>query len=129
VSIVFLTVEQVLEIHARQLAITGGLAGFRDRGLLESAVASPQAAMLGQYLHKDLAEMAAACLFNLVKNHPFFDGNKRVGAEFAVMFLEANGLRFTADPDEFADLVLEVARGHVDKIGIAEFFRANVAAI
>jgi death-on-curing protein len=69
--------------------------------------------------------MAAAYLFHLAKNHPFVDGNKRVAAEAAVMFLEANGLRFVADQDEFADLVLNVARGVADKQAIAAFFRAQ----
>jgi death-on-curing protein len=67
--------------------------------------------------------MAAAYLFHLAKNHPFVDGNKRVAAEAAVMFLEANGLHFVADEDEFADVVLNVARGTTDKTAIAAFFR------
>jgi death on curing protein len=123
VSIVFLSVEDVRMIHARQVADAGSAAGIRDERLLESAVASPRAAVTGQYLHRDLAEMAAAYLFHLAKNHPFVDGNKRVAAEAAVMFLEANGLQFIADADEFADLVLNVARGVTDKLAIAAFFR------
>jgi death-on-curing protein len=123
VSIVFLSVEEVRMIHARQVAAAGNAGEIRDERLLESAVAAPQAAVTGQYLHRDLAEMAAAYLFHLAKNHPFVDGNKRVAAEAAVMFLEANGLHFVADEDEFADLVLNVARGTADKAAIAAFFR------
>ena len=124
-SIIFLTVEEVRLIHARQVATAGNAGGIRDERLLESAVAAPQAAITGQYLHRDLAEMAAAYLFHLAKNHPFVDGNKRVAAEAAVMFLEANGLNFVADEDEFADLVLNVARGISDKPAIAAFFRVQ----
>ncbi len=103
----------------------GGLEGIRDEPLLRSAIGAPQAALGGQYLHADLAEMAAAYLFHLAKNHPFFDGNKRVAAATGILFLEANGLHFVADADEFAELVLDVARGNTEKAAVAEFFRAN----
>ncbi len=122
----FVSLDRVLAIHARQLAEFGGLAGVRDAGLLESALAAAEASFGGRYLHADLAEMAAAYLFHIARNHPFFDGNKRVAAAVAVVFLEQNGLQFKADAEAFADMVLEVARGHVDKPPIAEFLRSNV---
>lgn len=128
-TINFLSVENVLAIHGRQLDVTGGLAGVRDRALLESAVATPQAAYSGQFLHRDLAEMAAAYLFHLCKNHPFFDGNKRVAAAVAVVFVEANGQVFEADQDEFAEMVLQVARGTADKPAIAQFFRDHLRPV
>lgn len=67
--------------------------------------------------------MAAAYLFHLAKNHPFFDGNKRIAAAAATIFLEASGMFFDADQDEYADLVSEVARGQADKPAIAQLFR------
>lgn len=73
----FLDLEEVLEIHALQLDEFGGIAGVRDRGLLESAVEQARATAFGELLHADLFEMAAAYLFHIVKNHAFLDGNKR----------------------------------------------------
>lgn len=124
-DIFLLKLESVLEIHAYQLGAYGGIAGTRDQALLESAVAMPAAMFAGQYLHRDIFEMAAAYLFHLVKNHPFLDGNKRVGAGAAATFLRMNGIRMTASNGEFADLTLEVARGNADKPVIAQFFRDN----
>ena len=85
----------------------------------------PAASFGGQLLHPDVFEMAAAYLFHLVANHAFVDGNKRVGAAAAVLFLELNGYRFTAEPDDYALLVLSVARSELAKAAIAEFFRSN----
>jgi death-on-curing protein len=75
----FLTVEDVPQIHAYQIKHFGGDPAVLDRGLLESAVAQPEQAFGGEYLHADLAAMAAAYLYHLVKNHAFADGNKRPG--------------------------------------------------
>ena len=75
----FLTLDDVLESHREQIRVYGGSEGLRDLGLLESAIAQPPAGFGGVPLHRDLYEMAAAYLFHLVQNHPFIDGNKRVG--------------------------------------------------
>jgi death-on-curing protein len=124
----FLTLARVLLIHRYQVGQFGGLEGVRDWTLLHSAIAAPAATFGGQFLHTDPCEMAAAYLFHIVKNHAFFDGNKRVGAAAAAMFIDLCGLRFTADPDAYTELVLSVARGEASKSAVAEFFRANVAA-
>lgn len=76
---IFLSFEDVIEIHRDQIVRYGGASGVRDIGLLQSAVLMPLAQFEGKFLHKDLFEMAAAYLFHLAKNHPFVDGNKRVG--------------------------------------------------
>jgi death-on-curing protein len=123
----FLTLDEVLAIHRDQNERYGGSDGVRDWGLLQSAIAMPAATFGGQFLHGDLCEMAAAYLFHLVQNHPFFDGNKRVGAVAAYVFLALNDTRLTADNDTFADLVLTVACGETPKSAVAEFFRANTA--
>lgn len=121
---IFLTVEQVERVHRDMVAVYGGLDGLRDAGLLASAVAMPQAAYAGEYLHADLFEMAAACLFHLVGNHPFIDGNKRVGAACALIFLDLNGVSVEADEDGLVDITLRTATGQADKNEIAAFFRA-----
>ena len=125
-SPVFLELEDVLEIHQDQIERYGGRLGVRDMGLLESAVAMPRAGIAGRYLHGDLPEMAAACLFHLVKNHPFVDGNKRVGAMAAFTFLRLNGQTLRASlAASFEALVLSVAVGKTGKSAVAEFFRAH----
>lgn len=124
----FLTLAEVVEIHRDQIARYGGEAGVRDWGLLQSAVAMPQAAFGGQHLHTDLYEMAAAYLFHLVQNHPFLDGNKRVGAVATYIFLSLNGLQLVAEQDAYADMVLSVACGETAKSAVAEFFRAHTRA-
>ncbi len=121
----FLTIDEVLAIHRDQISRYGGEEGVRDWGLLQSAIAMPAAAFGGQFLHGDLCEMAAACLYHLVQNHPFVDGNKRVGAVAAFVFLSLNDVRLTAEIDAYADVVLAVARGEMPKSAVAEFFRAN----
>jgi death-on-curing protein len=121
----FLTLDEVVAIHRDQFERYGGSPGVRDWGLLQSAVAMPAASFGGQLLHPDLCEMAAAYLFHIVQNHPFIDGNKRVGAVAADVFLSLNGLLLTAGEGDFAELVLAVARGESSKSTVAEFFRAR----
>jgi death-on-curing protein len=121
----FLTLGDELEIHRDQIARYGGSVGIRDIGLLNSAVAMPTATFGNQFLHSDLYEMAAAYLFHLVQNHPFIDGNKRVGAAAVNVFLFLNDLHFAPDEEEYTQLVLSVATGELKKAAIAEFLRAN----
>jgi death-on-curing protein len=123
VEVAFLTLDEVVSIHRDQIERYGGSLGVRDWGLLRSAIAMPAATFGGQFLHTDLFEMAAAYLFHIVQNHPFIDGNKRVGAVAADVFLTLNGMRLVASEDQFADLVLATARGEINKSAIAEFFR------
>lgn len=120
---VFLTLAEVLEIHQDQAARYGGGTGIRDLELLKSALGMPAATYGGEFLHTDLFEMAAAYLFHVVKNHPFLDGNKRVGAVAALVFLALNGVDFDAPEDDFAEMVLAVARGELDKADVAVFLR------
>ena len=92
----YLTAAQVLFIHARLIAETGGATGLRDLGLLEDAVTRPQATFDGADLYPDRWAQAAALMASLVQSHPFVDGNKRVGVTAAGIFLQRNGLRLTA---------------------------------
>ncbi|MGH7427184.1 MAG: type II toxin-antitoxin system death-on-curing family toxin [Candidatus Methylomirabilaceae bacterium] len=124
-SPVFLSLEEVIEIHRDMISRYGGSAGIRDIDLLQSAVTIPQASFGGQFLHADLFEMAAAYLFHIVQNHPFVDGNKRVGAMAAFTFLKLNDLTLAARDVEFEDVVLAVAKGKLGKAAVAEFFRTH----
>jgi death on curing protein len=123
----FLTLEEVVEIHCDQIIRYGGSQGIRDLGLLQSAVAQPAASFDGQYLHADLFEMAAAYLFHLVQNHPFLDGNKRVGAVAAIVFLLMNDQDLKMTNEELEELVLHVAQGQADKAAVSQFLRDHAA--
>lgn len=117
-EIEFLTVEVVLALHQRQLDRFGGGAGLRDRGLLESAVAQPQASFGGRFAHDGLIAMAAAYLFHIVSNHPFVDGNKRTGLLAAQVFLDVNGVSLMHDSEAFYALTMDVAAGRIDKAAV-----------
>jgi len=122
-EIAFLSLGEVLEIHRDQIDQYGGKPGLRDLDLLKSALGMPQATFGGEFLHTDVFEMAAAYLFHVVKNHPFIDGNKRVGAVSALVFLALNGYDFTAPQDAFAEIVLALAGGQLAKADAAVFIR------
>jgi death-on-curing protein len=105
----FLSLDEVLEIHAQQIEQYGGSAGLRDGDGLESAVATPQVTFGGEFLHKSIPAMAAAYLFHLCQNHAFIDGNKRVGANAAITFLPMNNWEPAFAEKELVDLVLWTA--------------------
>ena len=122
---IFLTLDEVIEIHRDMIERYGGSAGIRDMGLLESAVAMPQAGFVDAYFHSTLFEMAAAYLFHIVQNHPFVDGNKRVGAMAAFVFLKLNSFTLNVREAEFERVVRQVAEGQMKKEKIAEFLHKN----
>lgn len=124
----FLTLDEVLALHADQVERYGGAPGVRDLGLLESALAAPRATFGGGLLHPTLPEMAAAYLFHLVRNHPFVDGNERAGLASAIAFLGLNDLWLEADPDALVVLVVGVADGRVGKAEVAVFVQRRVVA-
>ncbi|MBI4769696.1 MAG: type II toxin-antitoxin system death-on-curing family toxin [Chloroflexi bacterium] len=102
----YLTAEQILFIHARLIEETGGSHGVRDVGLLESAVARPQASFGGDDLYPDLFAKSAALMDSLVRNHPFLDGNKRTAIAAAALFLRLNGARLNASNAELEAFTL-----------------------
>lgn len=125
-AIAFLTVDQVLRIHARVLQEYGGGQGLRDRGLLESAIGVPAATFGGEFLHEGLAAIAAAYLFHVCRNHAFVDGNKRTALASAVQFLYLNGRMLKADKAAVEQLTLGVADGSVSKEAATKFFKKHV---
>lgn len=112
---VHLTVDIVEEIHALAIAKFGGSEGVGDLALLESAVAAPQAGFGGKSLYADLAEVAAAYLYFLCRNHPFVDGNKRAALGACIVFLRLNGIEPKADGPEWEELTQAVAAGAIDR--------------
>ena len=115
-----LTVAAVEAIQQQALIAHGGGAGLRDRGMLESAVAAPQATAFGEPLLSDPIEIAAAYLFYICRNHPFIDGNKRAALGACLVFLDANNLlpdpaTPSKNPDDWEALVLDVAASRIDR--------------
>ena len=121
----FLTLDEVLGIHADQIRCYGGRPGLRDLGLLQSAVAMSETTFDGEFLHGTVFEMAAAYLFHLARNHPFVDGNKRTALMSALVFLGLNGQRLDAESGALYELVDDVGAGSVDKAEVSVFLRHN----
>jgi len=122
---VFLSIEDILSIHVRMIKEFGGMPGVADRGMLESATAMPGAGISGSFLHKSLPAMAAAYLFHICKNHPFFDGNKRVAVVAAELFLNINGMRLNVSNEELKEQCLGVASGEILKSETIIFFEKH----
>jgi death-on-curing protein len=121
----FLSLDEVLEIHERQVERYGGSPGLRDGAGLESAVAVPQSTFGGEFLHASIPAMAAAYLYHICQNHPFVDGNKRAGANAAITFLLMNDWEPEFDEQELADLVLSVASGELAKPELTGVFESR----
>lgn len=114
-----------MRLHHSLIEHYGGPDGVRDVGLLHSAIAMPQAAYDGEYLHGDIFEMAAAYLYHIVQNHPFIDGNKRTGLAAGLVFLALNDIQIDNDEEGLVDLTISVATGRAGKVEIAEFFHSH----
>lgn len=123
--IYFLSVEDILEIHADQIKRYGGRLGVRDQNLLESAIAQPSTRFNGQYLYKSLHDKAAVYLFHICQNHPFIDGNKRVALVSMLVFLDLNGESMDYGEKDLENLTLAVATGKMTKENIVKFLIKN----
>lgn len=121
----YLTIEQILFIHARLIDETGGGHGVRDLGLLQSATARPQAVFDGKDLYPDLFTKTAALSESLINNHPFLDGNKRTGIASAGLFLRINGVDLTASNKLLLQFTLNIAKSLHNVDSITEWLREN----
>lgn len=128
-TVEYLSVAQVLALHALQLRRYGGPPGLRDRGALESAVARAAATFGGEDLYPDIPEKAAALMSSLALNHPFVDGNKRVAAFAAIVFAESNGYEFLATPRDLVKTTLAVAEGQMAVEALAIWFRQRLRSV
>jgi len=109
-----LSTPHIVQLHSMLLSQTGGLEGIRDENLLESAVNAPFQTFGGEYVYKTIEAKAARLGFSLIKNHPFVDGNKRIGILVMITFLELNGISLTYTDDELIALGLGLADGSID---------------
>ena len=122
----YLALGEVVELHRRLLEATGGAAGIRDFGALESAIAQPKATFGGVDLYPTLVEKAAALGFSLVQGHAFVDGNKRVGHAAMETFLMLNGSEIDAPVDEQERLILDLAAGRIGRNHLIDWLRQHV---
>ena len=122
-KIEFLTLAEVIEIHADQIEHYGGTAGTRDINLLSSAVAMPYASFSGNFLHRDIYEMAAAYAFHISQNHPFIDGNKRTALASALVFLDVNGISISDSEGKLYEATMDIASGKLKKEEFANILR------
>jgi death-on-curing protein len=122
----YLALAEVVDLHRRLLEATGGAAGIRDLGALESALAQSRMTLAGRDVYPTLAEKAAALCFSLVGNHPFVDGNKRVGHAAMETFVVLNGAEIDACLDEQERVMLDLAAGRVDRGQLADWLRQHL---
>lgn len=122
----FVTKEQVLLLHELQINRFGGAFGIVNEGLLDSALAQPKGTFFGEFLHREIHDQAAAYLYHLVKNHPFLDGNKRVGAAVMEVFLRINGYVLTLSNEELYNLTMQVAQGQLSKDEVSALIYENM---
>ncbi|HYE61010.1 MAG TPA: type II toxin-antitoxin system death-on-curing family toxin [Phycisphaerales bacterium] len=125
--VLFLSVADVLQIQQDTIESEGGGRGVRDLGLLEAAVMQARQTFGDEYLHPDLAAMAAAYLFHIVMNHPFVDGNKRAGSFSAVIFLDLNGVTKYPDQHVMEEVTVAVASSEMSKDQLTRWMREAIS--
>src|SRR5436190_21554559 len=111
---IYISSEQIIELHDILVQKFAGLPGIREQGLLESALAAPMMTVFGKELHETVYDKAAAYLFYIARNHPFLDGNKRTATARALLFLRSNEETPKYDVDELVEFVVKVAEGKQD---------------
>ena len=116
-----LSKNQVTALHSALIGEFGGIDGIRDEGLLESALAAPFQTFGGEPVYPSLQAKAAQLGFGLIRNHPFVDGNKRIGAHTMLVFLAVNGIELRYEQQELIDIVLSVAAGQIDRQGLLQW--------
>ena len=119
----FLSTRFVVAYQRRLIDLFGGAHGIRDQGLLDSALAQPQATFDGALLHADVYEMAAAYAFHICRNHPFIDGNKRIAAVAMATFLDLDGHPLRVDEVALYTTVMALAEGRIDKAALSAWIK------
>ncbi|HEY2296039.1 MAG TPA: type II toxin-antitoxin system death-on-curing family toxin [Thermoanaerobaculia bacterium] len=122
----YLNLEELLELHRMVLRQSGGTPGLRDPNSLESALAQPQMTFGGEDLYPSLVEKAVALGFSLVMNHPFVDGNKRIGHAAMETFLVLNGYEIQASVDDQEATILRLAAGELDRQTFTAWLRERL---
>ena len=122
----YLTQNEVLDLHQQIIERTGGLSGIRDLGALQSAIAQPRMTFDGVDLYPTVEEKAASLCFSLVCNHPFVDGNKRVGHAAMETLLVLGGCEIKSATDDSERIILGVASGSVSREQLVQWLREHI---
>lgn len=122
----YLTLDEVLELYRRIIEQSGGSAGIANQGALESALAQPRMSFGGEDLYPTIVEKASALGFSMIKNHPFVDGNKRIGHAAMEVFLVLNGFEIEASVDEQERVILQLAAGELGREEFTEWLRSHI---
>ena len=117
---------QILMLHSMLMEQSGGMKGLRDEGLLDSAVNLPLQTFGGQELYPTILEKAARLGYGLIHNHPFVDGNKRIGTHAMLVFLDINNVVVTYEDEDLIATILRVASGDMDDVGLLEWLKGHV---
>lgn len=117
---------QILLLHSALIADSGGIDGIRDEGLLDSAINAPFQTFDGQQLYPTVLEKATRLGFGLIKNHPFLDGNKRIGTHVMLVFLEINNITLFYEDNELISVILAVASGELDADGLLKWIQQHM---
>ena len=123
---IFFEFEQVTRIHSSLIAKTGGLDGIRDKNLLDSALKVPFQTFDGKDLYPDILDKATQLCFSLINNHPFSDGNKRIGIHLTLLFLKINNVQLNFVQQELIDLGFGIASSKLQKNDIRKWFENHV---
>ena len=121
-----LSKRQILMLHSMLIAQSGGMDGLRDEGLLESAINTPLQTFGGQELYPTVLEKAARLGYGLIHNHPFLDGNKRIGTHATLVFLDINNIVLSYADDDLIAAILRVASGDMDESELLEWLKAHI---
>jgi len=124
---VWVRADVVEAIHQRQLAEHGGATGVRDAGLLASALDRPQNLLAYEEPAPDIARLASAYGFGIARDHPFVDGNKRTALVVMLVFLKLNGMEITATGPETYEIMIALAQGRLDEVGLADWLRGHIS--
>ena len=124
-KIKYVTAEQAIYYQQKIVKATGGSVGLRDLGLLESALARPQASFGGEDLYPAILDKASALFHSMIFNHPFLDGNKRTTLGVVYEFLKQNGYKLTASNQELIDFPLRVENKHLSIEEISSWLKVN----
>ena len=122
-----LSKSQILLIHDQLISATGGSSGLREEGMLDSALNSPFQTFDGEDIYPSLQQKAARLCFGLVKNHPFIDGNKRIGAHAMLVFLSLNGIELQHTQSELSDVIFDLAAGEIEVTDLLIWILAHQA--
>ncbi|WP_278972218.1 type II toxin-antitoxin system death-on-curing family toxin [Mobiluncus mulieris] len=122
----YLSKSQIRKLHADLIASSGGLSGLRDEGLLESAIATPLQGFSGADLYPTIIDKATQLAFGLIRNHPFIDGNKRIGTHAMLVLLYLNEIELAYEDDELIQIILNVAAGQTSRDDLYQWIKTHI---